>query len=112
MQIDSLLTDPGPQIYYDDAFRNVLEDYMGVLRVSSSTSAIAIDPKDAYKYEFDLFGLLRMNSIPDYIHWTVMRMNGFTSPLEITRDLQALLIPDTAMLEKIRQSHMSARRLV
>jgi hypothetical protein len=111
MQVDNLMVDPGPSVYYDSAFRNVLEDFMTYLRTNPSTISINIEPIDAYKYEFDLFSLLNKYNIPPYMHWIVMRVNNFTSPLEVTRKLNTLRIPNESVINTIRQSHLTVSRI-
>lgn len=111
MLIDSLAIDPGPQINYDQAFRNVLEDFMSVLRTNAGNAALNIDVNIAYKYESDLFGLLNYYNIQPALHWVVMRMNNLTSPTDYTSSMVSLLLPDSNVINQIRQSHMTTRRI-
>lgn len=111
MLIDSLMQDDGASIYYDEDFRNVLEDHMTYLRALSSTTTLALDVGKVYKYEHDLFGLLADYGIPMQLHWVVMRLNKMSTPTDLRQDQTALLIPDASVVDKIRQSHMSSRKL-
>lgn len=111
MGINDLMLSAGPSIYYDDSFRNVLEDHLWYLKNHSSTSVLSIEPIKAYKYEYDLYGLLNNYSINMNLHWIIMRLNNMTDPTEVTRDLKMLLIPDIRVIEQIRQSHMTTRRI-
>lgn len=107
MLVDNLMQDAGPSIYYNDAFRVVLEDHVSTLRNNSLTKVVTVPPHSAYKYEGDFYGLLSSLNIPPHYHWLVMRMTGFTSTLDATRGIQYVLVPETNTLERIRQSHMS-----
>lgn len=109
MVIDDLMVQSGASIYYDDGFRNVLEDHMTVLRNDATTRVIDIDAGRAYKYESDLYGLLQLYNVPTHLHWLVMRMNRLTSPMDYPATMYALLIPDPAVIERLRQSHMTTR---
>ena len=111
MQIDTIMINPGPSIYYDDDFRRVLEDHLSLLKKDPSTSVLNIAPQKAYKYEFDLYGLLSDYNIQPQLHWLAMRLNGMTSPTDATKDITSLLIPDTNVVDRIRQSHMTTRRI-
>lgn len=111
MSVNDLMTASGPSIYYSDAFRHVLEDHMDLLRRLSSTKTLNVDPSAAYKYEHDLFGFLQMAGISTHLHWVVMRLNKMTSPDEFTIDIGTLMVPDPGVIEKIRQSHMSSRKI-
>ena len=111
MNINDLSFDAGPSIYYKDDFRAVLEDHMSFLREHKSTSQLYVDANKAYKYEHDLFGFLANASVGAHLHWVIMRMNKMTSPMEFTLGTEVLLIPDVGLIDKIRQSHMSSRKL-
>lgn len=111
MSIDSLMSAQGASIYYDLSFRNVLEDHLTYLKNLESTTVLAIEPIIAYKYKFDLYSLLFHYNIPMHLHWLVMRLNDFLSPTEATSELTSLLIPNSSVIEQIRQSHLSTRRV-
>lgn len=109
--VDTYLTAQGTGAYYTDDFRNVLEDHMTYLRGAASTTVMNVDPIKAYRFEFDLDGLLLDMGIPLYLHWTVMRMNNFSSPQDVPADLLTLLIAAPSELEIIRQSEYTKARL-
>jgi hypothetical protein len=111
MKLDALAIDPGSDIFYDDSFRSTLESFMSYFRESSSTSAKTVSPMDAYRFEFDLFSLLSSYNIPPYMHWIIMRVNKMTSPTDLNKDINMLLIPSETTVEHIRQSYMSTQRL-
>lgn len=110
MRIDSLMRDPGPSVYYDQDFRNVLEAHMTVLR-QSAAEFLNVDPASAYKYEFDFFSLLAYHKVPDHLHWVVMRMNNFHSPTDNTREIASLLLPDQRVVSRILSSHRTTRKI-
>lgn len=111
MSVNDLAFDAGASAYYDADFRNVLEDHMSFLRKHSSTRTIVVDPGQAYKYEYDLYGYLLSVGIPANLHWVVLRLNKLTTPTDFSLQLSQLMVPDAGMLDKIRQSHMSTRKL-
>jgi hypothetical protein len=111
MNVDSLMFNPGSDIYYDAGFRVVLEDHMTLLRNDSTTQIIDVAPMDAYVYEADLFGLLSKYGVAPYLHWLTMRMNDMTSPSENDLKLTQLLIPYQGNIDKIRQSYTSVNRI-
>lgn len=111
MQIDSLMISDGPSVYYDVGFRAVLEDHMAQLRISGSTRALNVPPGDAYRYEYDFYGFLRRWGVPTHLHWVTLRLNHFTDPSEFGPETQIVLIPSLEVCERIRQSHMTTRRV-
>jgi hypothetical protein len=111
MQIDSLAYAQGPSIYYDDAFRSVLEDHISFLKTHPKTNVVSVQPHDAYKYEGDLYGLFANMNIPAHYHWIVMRTNGFRSPFDGSENMLQILVPSTDVIDKIRQSHSAKRKI-
>ena len=96
MSINNLMAPEGPTLYYDPAFRLMLESHMSYLRQRPSIRVLDIDNHDAYKYEGDLAGLLRKYSIPPHLHWVIMRLNDMDSPALYTADMtQLIILPET-----------------
>ena len=102
MQIDNLMLNPGSAIFYDQGFRNVIEDHLTLLKNSSSTRTVVVKSKDAFKFTGDIFGLLQANNIKPEYHWIVMRMNGYSSPSQVDDTLQTLILPDFNFIERLR----------
>lgn len=111
MALNELMVQPGPDVYYDPAFRAVLEDHLSYLRALSSTQQLSVSPGEAYRFEFDLNGLLAKYGVPPYLHWVTMRVNGYTAPEEFTRDAVRVLVPSQKVIDQIRQSHQTSRRI-
>lgn len=103
MKINQLQPNLGPEIFFDEQFRNVLEDHMTFLRGHATTKSLTIEPTYAYKYEGDLSGLLTHYKIDVSRHWIIMRMNNYYSFNENDEFLATLLIPDNDTVEQIRQ---------
>lgn len=109
MSIDELAFDEGAPVYYDDGFRNVIEDHMSLLRARGDTKTKLVEPGRAYKYEADFYGLLQFLDVPTALHWTVLRMNGYTSPMQYRPEVLSILVPNPDVIEQMRSSHMSTR---
>lgn len=109
--IDTLLLDRGPDVYYTDGLRNVLEDHMTYLRTASTTLRMEVTPMQAHRYELDLMGLLNELNIPLRLHWVVARMNNFDSLHDVPADLTALLVPDEKEVNRLVQSYTSTTRV-
>jgi hypothetical protein len=110
MALTNLMVDPGPDIFYDPEFRNVLEDHMSYLR-ENYCQVVVLQPDEAYQWRGDFFGLLSQKGVPRQYHWLVMRLNQYTSPNQFTEDIQVMLFPDYTVVEKIAQSHNSLSRI-
>lgn len=102
--INTMLIGDGGLTYYDQSYRNVLEDHMTYLRTHSETIVATVTPMQAYIYEFDITGLLNELGIPLYLHWTVIRMNNLFSLTKVPSDLIQLLIPSEKEINKLKQT--------
>lgn len=111
MTLDSLMYSPGHAAYYTDSFRAVLEDHLTFLRRHPETLALPMLPMNLYRFEADLYGLFTEMKIPPQYHYVVMRLNGWDSPLHTPQNLKQLILPPYAEVDKIRQAHVTEKRL-
>jgi hypothetical protein len=107
MPIDQLMVNTGAAIYYDDAFRRVMETHMGLLRNLASTELVAIEPQLAYKYEFDFYGLLQEKGVAEHLHWTILRVNDMVDPRQFKSTMDRILVPSPEVIDSIRRLHMT-----
>ncbi|MND14836.1 hypothetical protein D3C81_193450 [compost metagenome] len=105
MPITQKLADAGATVYYDQAFRRVLETHMGLLRNLQETRYIEIEKHLAYKYEFDFYGLLQELKIPMNLHWVIMRVNNMVDPREFKSTMERFLFPPAEVVDNIRKLH-------
>lgn len=110
MALTDLMLNPGPDLFYDSDFRNVLEDHMTFLR-QNYCQTVVLAPDEAYQWRSDFFGLLQAKGIPRQYHWLMMRINNYTSPNQFPEDAIAILQPDFTVIDKIAQSHNSLPRI-
>ena len=103
MPIVNLMVDSGPTLLYGADVHVTLESHMSFMRAHPSTSMLQLDPRDAYKYEADLNGLLEHLKVPLELHWIIMRLNDYTSPYEFQSDTEALMIPPESVVKSIKQ---------
>lgn len=83
-------------------FKVMLEDHLAVLSAKENIQSISdIVPMDAYRFEYDFFGLLRYLGIQPRYHWVVMRVNGLASPADYQRDKLSILIPNFDLVENL-----------
>lgn len=111
MDIDKLAIDSGPSIYYDDAFRAVLEDHMSYLRSHPDTMIFPIEQNIADRWAGDLFGLLTSMKVEAYLHWVIMRMNMIYNPTDTNMSLTSLIIPSSKVLDTIKNIHKTKSKI-
>jgi hypothetical protein len=87
--------------YYSDGFRNVLEDHFSWLKTQPSTKTVPIEGYLAVRYEYDFYGLMQNQNVPTELHWLVMRLSGYTSPDQMSADLQSYVLPDPSLVRQI-----------
>lgn len=112
MDIFNLEINAGSNVHYEQAFRIVLEDHLQYLKTHAETYVINVESIYAFKYAGDLSGLLLHYNIPVYLHWVIMRMNGFSSFTQMGEEAKDLLIPATNVIEQIRSVYKTKNRSI
>lgn len=107
MKITSAILNAGPSIYYDEAFRAVLEDHVPYLRTHPTTRPLTVPPEDLEKYRYDLEGYLTEAQIAPYLHWLVLRCSGYRHSMEFNGENNALLVPNMTEVDRIRQKYLT-----
>lgn len=107
MDILNLAYKDGPTVYYDAAFRAVLEDHMTYLRGHQDTTLQQLEPHVVNKWRGDLFGFLTTINIPAHYQWLIMRMNSMSAPTDFDTNVETLLIPSPSEVEKIKAIHLT-----
>lgn len=103
MPINQLMVDSGAAIYYDADFRRVLETHLGLLRNLEETRWVEIKQHLAYKYEYDFYGLLQELSVPQHLHWVILRVNNMVDPREFKTEMAQFLYPPAEVVDRIRK---------
>lgn len=76
---------PGDDLYYDPAFRLIVETHLNILKHSRVVQEDI--PLDLfYQYEGDFYGYLVERGIPTFMHWIYLRVNGMTNPNEFAKE--------------------------
>lgn len=97
------LNSDGVAIFYDPEFRKVIEAHIPYMRNMATQFPLKLTDSDANRYDGDFYGLLvKLGSVPAYLHWITLRLNGMTSPHEYTRDMKILLVPDPNFIQKLQ----------
>ena len=109
--LDLIPPDVGDPAFYQESTINVMEDFVSALRASSSTQVVQIAPIEAIEYEYDFYGLLTYKGIPPRYHYTILRVNGFTTPAEYARTapetieaMLSILVVDQRQVDQIVQA--------
>lgn len=105
MKINEKMFNPGADVYYNPAFRQVLESHMAFFRTHYKTRALQVEPQKALVYAGDLYGYLLESNVLPVMHWIIMRTSGLFSPTQFDIETEQLMMPDAELIEQIRQSH-------
>lgn len=112
MSVVSQMLPSGAAFYYSAAWRLLVETHMGWLRTQTVSESVVIDHQLAYKYEGDLYGALTELGIPDYMHWTIMRLNGLTSPVEFKGEAAVLMVPQRSTFNSLKAMAETKQRKI
>ena len=100
--INKLMVPDGADEHYNAKFRVCIEDHLNYLRQDVNVETRTFDNGIAYKYENDFNGLLNYLGVAKELHWLVLRVNGFTSPMEYTGDVNFIYIPKLSVINTLR----------
>ena len=112
MTIDELMVDSGEYVYYTDGFHVEIESHFPRLLSDGYVVTHGIDKQQGVVYEGDFFGLLRNLGIPDFAHYVIMRLNGFTSPMEFKRTTTTIMVPNLSEIEMIKSVYVASEDFV
>lgn len=104
MSLKTQLIDDGPSDFYNQSFRNTLEDLMPILRASKKLTLANVTPIQGVVNEGDLYGLLQDLRVPAHLHWLTMRINNYVSPHDYRRDKLSIYVPNSSEMETYRQA--------
>lgn len=115
MASGSLLADkmvnPGPNVYYNEQFRTMIEFHLPFLRAKVSTVAAAIPGNLGLRYQNDFYGLLYEIKIKPHLHWITLRLNGMSDPSEFQLDRVRILIPDENEIDALRTTFTTLHKI-
>lgn len=103
--------DRSNSIYYEESFRRVIEDHLPILLTDGNYSVVTLDPTTTEPFSGDFYGLLKSNSSPHYMHWIILRMNGYSSPVEYRSETISIKVPLPRVLDKIVRQYLSSQNI-
>ena len=98
--------------YYDKSFRAVIEDHIGFLQIRYSDNEVTIPPNIAYKYDKNFYGLLKELKYPHYLHWIILRANGYYNPSDYHYHTVAIIVPDFSFIEQLLKTHTAMENYI
>ena len=109
MGINDLEVPMGPDEYYDPAFRVVLGTHYTYLRNLATNRIRTVTSFQETKYRGDFYGLLTDMQIPRQFFYIILRLNDLASPDDFDVGMQNILVPDTSIIEMIRNIHTTKK---
>jgi hypothetical protein len=91
--LSDLMVTVGDDTYYEDNFRNAMEDRLLGLIADGTNKTITTDGATALANKYDFYSLLTDLSIPMQYHFAILRMNGYRSPSDYLGDLTSIVVP-------------------
>lgn len=112
MDILNLLSPQGDTVFYTEDFRTMLKSHYNYILSRPNTHVMALESFEAYKYEFDLFGVLDFKNIPKQYHWIIMVINNYTAPEQFDRNKLNLVIPAFSDIELLKSVYMQRQNIL
>lgn len=112
MSVMNQMLGPGPQFYYTEEWRLLVETHLTWLRSQTVSDSVIIDHQLAYKYEGDLYGALVELGIPEYLHFTILRMNGLVTPVDFPAEPVILMVPTREVIQQLAALAQTRQRKI
>lgn len=112
MPINDLKTNVAAQVFCEQGFRDSVESVLSIIKANQSNRLVQIEPGDAYKYEYDFYGLLAHLGIPPSLHWATLRVNGYRDPRDYLVNHDQIIIPTEDDLIYVRRMYKSRKGVV
>lgn len=103
----SYLSDFGDEIFYKPDFINILYAHRQLILSDGNYNIHAVDPKASIRCEGNLYAYLDEMGLAKCYQLLVLFMNGYTNPIEFTRDVLTLKIPSINLIERIKDLHQT-----
>lgn len=105
-----VIPNEGPDVWYDQAFMEVIEQHIPIIKKERST-AMAIDPAKVVQFRSDFFGFLKNTGVAPQYWFATLRASGMYSPVEFDVHITMLILPDTQYLEQLRRQYQTLLRV-
>lgn len=107
-RLNNMQQDDGSDYLYTDAYLTYMASHMRFLREHSSTIKVELDQGLVHKNMNDFYGLFMDMEIRYEDHQLLMMVNGYNDPLELTEEVETLLIPDGALVDSLKQLYRTS----
>ena len=109
-RLQDRLEEPGPAVYYEPGFRQIVEDHLTYLRGHETTEKNSIRPRVAHGCQGDFYCVLSYYGIPREHHWLTLRVNGLTSPLDYDSTMDQMLLCSPTTISRLVKMYRANRR--
>jgi hypothetical protein len=101
----------GPEVFYRDDFKTMLEHHIPLLATHVNAVVRPIEPATAVQFASDFYGVLIYLGIPTQYHWTILRVNGLTSPYSYKEEMTQIVVPPLDEIDQLQQIWSSNNQL-
>lgn len=107
MTILNKMNAPGHSNFYQEDWRNLIDQHLDYLKASTNTIVIDVEPIAAHKYAGDLPGFLVATQVPMHFYYVVLKLNDMTDGTQFGKHVQQLLIPSEKDLDKLMNTYIT-----
>lgn len=112
MSLMNKLLNPGPAVYYEEAFRAVFEDHLNfILNTKRESLAIeSIDENTGARFAGDWRGLMLEMGKEPHMAWYNMRINGYTNCADYDGTQINIYILQTSVVDKLVAQYRTKKK--
>lgn len=98
----SSLKDDGAAHLYTDEYYTFMASHVEYLRSHPATQLFELDKRMTQTHINNFHGFFTEIKVRYEDHQLLMMVNRFTDPLQLTRDVRTILVPDNLIIERLK----------
>lgn len=103
----SLIYGSAANPFFEEDFIQVLESHQEYLKRTGNWYYETVDQRYMGTYIGDFYAILQTLQLSPKYHRIIMRLNGFTNPIQYDGQLLKIFIPDTVVIDNIYSVYRS-----
>lgn len=95
--------------YFTKAFLDLIESHITYLKKLPKNQIISVTEHQCYKFEGDFYGLLNDLNIQKFLHYPILRMNGYDSSADFKDTIVSILVPEAEEIIRLKSALLTKK---
>lgn len=109
MQINNI-PETQDQSYFNKNFLEMLESHLTYLKNLPKNQIMTVTEHQCYKFEGDFYGLLNDLNVQKFLHYPILRMNGYQHSSDFKETIASILVPEAEEIIRLKNLLVTKNR--